>query len=88
MESTSGSDIEVTGKALKAETSSTSGSDIDAGKLMANEVFAQSTSGSSTKVHPILILKGKATSGGDIIYTNVPKKIEKEENSGGSISKH
>lgn len=87
MESTSGSDIEVTGKALKAETSSTSGSDIDAGKLMANEVFAQSTSGSSTKVHPILSLKGKATSGSDIIYTNVPKKIEKEENSGGSISK-
>ena len=87
MESTSGSDIEVTGKALKAETSSTSGSDIDAGKLMANEVFAQTTSGSSTKVNPILSLKGKATSGSDIIYMNVPKKIEKEENSGGSISK-
>ena len=88
MESTSGSDIEVTGKALKVETSSTSGSDIDAGKLIANEVFSQSSSGSSTKVHPVLILKGKATSGSDIEYLNVPKKLEKEENSGGSVSKY
>lgn len=88
MESTSGSDIEVKGKALKVETSSTSGSDIDAGKLIANEVFSQSSSGSSTKVHPVLILKGKATSGSDIEYLNVPKKLEKEENSGGSVSKY
>lgn len=87
MESTSGSDIEVTGKALKAETSSTSGSEIDAGKLMANEVFAQSSSGSSTKVYPIISLKGKASSGSDITYKNVPKNLEKEESSGGTISK-
>ncbi|CAM3948015.1 head GIN domain-containing protein [Flavobacterium antarcticum] len=88
MESTSGSDIEVTGKALKVETSSTSGSDINAGKLIANEVFSQSSSGSSTKVHPVLSLKGTATSGSEIEYVNVPKKLEKEENSGGSVSKY
>jgi hypothetical protein len=88
MESTSGSEITVSGKALKAETSSSSGSDIDAGKLMANEVFSQVSSGSSTKVYPILILKGKASSGGDIKYKNIPKNIEKEENSGGNISQY
>lgn len=87
MESSSGSDIEVTGKALKVETSSSSGSDIDAGNLMANEVFAQVSSGSSTKVYPIILLNAKASSGGDITYKNVPKRIEKEESSGGSISK-
>lgn len=88
MESTSGSELEVTGKALKAETSSTSGSDLNASNLLANEVFAQSSSGSSTKVHPIISLKGKATSGSEIEYTNSPKKLEKEENSGGSITKY
>lgn len=87
LESTSGSDIEVTGKALKVETSSSSGSDIDAGNLMANEVFAQVSSGSSTKVYPIILLNAKASSGGDITYKNVPKRLEKEESSGGSISK-
>lgn len=87
LESTSGSDIEVSGKALKMETSSTSGSDIDAGKLIADEVYAQATSGSSTKIHPVTSLKGKATSGADIKYKNVPKNIEKQESSGGSVDK-
>lgn len=86
LESSSGSEIEVTGKALKAETSSSSGSDIDASKLLANEVFSQSSSGSTTKVNPILSLNAKATSGSDIKYKNVPKKLEKTENSGGTIS--
>ncbi|WP_051224385.1 GIN domain-containing protein [Flavobacterium tegetincola] len=85
MESSSGSEMKVQGKALKAETSSSSGSAIDAENLMANEVYAQVSSGSSTTVYPILLLKGKASSGGDITYTNVPKRIEKEESSGGSV---
>lgn len=85
MESSSGSEMEVSGKALKAETSSTSGSALDAGKLMANEVFAQVSSGSSTTVYPIVSLKANASSGGSINYTNIPKKLEKEESSGGSV---
>lgn len=87
MESSSGSEIEVTGKALKAETSSSSGSDIDAGRLMANEVFSQTSSGSSTNVYPIISLNAKASSGSSISYKNIPKRMEKEESSGGSISK-
>ena len=86
LESSSGSEIEVTGKALKVETSSSSGSEIDASKLLANEIFSQSSSGSETKVNPILSLNAKATSGSEIKYKNVPKKLEKTENSGGSIS--
>ena len=87
LESTSGSDIEISGKAIKMETSSTSGSDIDAGKLIADEVYAQATSGSSTKIYPVTSLKGKATSGADIKYKNVPKNLEKQESSGGSVDK-
>lgn len=88
MESSSGSSIGVRGKALKAETSSSSGSDIDASELIANEVFSQTSSGSSTKVNPVLILNAKASSGSSINYKNIPKTLEKEESSGGSVSKY
>lgn len=88
LESTSGSTIEATGKALKLETTSSSGSTIDAKDLMANEVIAQTTSGSSTAVFPILKLTAKASSGSSIDYHKVPKTIVKEENSGGSVSEN
>lgn len=87
VETTSGSSVEVTGKALKLETTSSSGSILDASKLMANDVVSQSTSGSSTTVHPILSLDGKASSGSYVGYKNIPKTLTKEESSGGSVSK-
>lgn len=86
IESTSGSSIEVGGKALKVETSSSSGSTIDAKNLMANEVFSQTTSGSSTDVYPIVKLEAKASSGSNISYHKIPKTVSKEESSGGSVS--
>ncbi len=86
IESTSGSSIEVGGKALKVETSSSSGSTIDAKNLMANEVFSQTTSGSSTDVYPIVKLEAKASSGSAITYHKIPKTVSKEESSGGSVS--
>ncbi len=86
-ESTSGSEIKVSGKALHLETQSSSGSEIDASNLAANEVYAQSTSGSSTTVKPIVKLDAKASSGSSIDYIQEPKNITKEETSGGSIDK-
>lgn len=88
LESTSGSTIQATGKALKLETTSSSGSSIDAKDLMANEVIAQTTSGSSTAVYPILKLDAKASSGSSIDYYKVPKTLVKEETSGGSVSEN
>jgi hypothetical protein len=84
-ESSSGSDIMIEGKALKLETSSSSGSDIDAKNLLTNDVIANSSSGSSISVHPILSLNAKASSGGDIIYYNNPKEINKKTSSGGDV---
>lgn len=84
-ESSSGSDIMIEGKALKLETSSSSGSDIDTKNLLANDVIANSSSGSSISVHPILSLNAKASSGGDIIYYNNPKEINKKTSSGGDV---
>ena len=54
---------------------------------MANEITSEATSGSSSKVYPIELLKAKASSGGSIDYNHSPKTISKEESSGGSISK-
>ncbi|POY36480.1 DUF2807 domain-containing protein [Flavobacterium alvei] len=85
LESSSGSEIEARGKALKLETNSSSGSHINAKALMANEVFSQSSSGSSTSVYPILKLDAKVSSGSSIDYYKVPKTLSKDISSGGSI---
>ena len=81
-ESTSGSEIKLSGKALTLS----SGSEIDAKDLAANEITAQSTSGSNTTVNPIVLLNAKASSGSSIDYVKEPKKVIKEETSGGSVS--
>ena len=87
-ESTSGSNIDISGKTLKLETASSSGSHLNAESLLANEVFAQSTSGSTTQVHPLVKISGKASSGSSIQYDGNPKTVEKEESSGGSVSEN
>lgn len=86
-ESSSGSSIIVKGKALKLTTDSSSGSDIEAQGLLVNEVVSHSSSGSSTDVHPIVSLIGKASSGSSINYDGSPQSVVKEESSGGSVSK-
>jgi hypothetical protein len=87
-ESTSGSNITISGKALTVSTKSSSGSTTDAGDLMANNVVAESTSGSSTEVHAAVTLSAHASSGSSVDYNGNPKKVSKEENSGGSVSKN
>ncbi|UGS24639.1 head GIN domain-containing protein [Flavobacterium channae] len=86
-ESTSGSEIKVSGKALTLDTKSSSGSEINAKELASNEITAQSTSGSNTTVNPIVLLNAKASSGSSIDYIKEPKKVIKEETSGGSVTK-
>lgn len=85
-ESTSGSNITLSGKALKFKAASSSGSEIDADGLLANDVNAQATSGSSVGAHPLVSLNAKASSGASVDYSGHPKTIEKEETSGGSVS--
>jgi len=86
-ESSSGSTITLTGKALNLETNASSGSIINATDLLANAVISNSSSGGSIIVHPIVSLKADASSGSNINYTTVPKSIQKNSNSGGSITK-
>jgi hypothetical protein len=83
--SSSASNQTIKGKTLRLETSASSGSEIDTTELLANEVTANSSSGGSILVHPIVSLKAEASSGGTISYNSTPKSIQKEEHSGGSI---
>lgn len=85
-ESSSGSNITVSGKALNLKTVTSSGSEIDAEELAANEIIADASSGSFTKVKPIVKLKGTASSGSSINYYQKPKTLIKEESSGGSVT--
>lgn len=86
-QSTSGSTLNIKGKALCLTTRSSSGSTFDGSELIANEIDSESSSGSSTKVNPIISLIGKASSGSSIKYSNSPKTVTKEESSGGSVYK-
>jgi len=85
-ESAGGSTISMSGKTLKLRTASSGGSEINAANLLANEVHAEATSGSSLEVHPLLNLIAKSSSGSSIDYKGTPKNISKEETSGGSVS--
>jgi hypothetical protein len=85
-DSSSGSSITINGKALKMETTASSGSEINATKLLANEITADVSSGASINVHPIVSLLAEASSGGDISYDIQPKSIQKKTSSGGTIS--
>ncbi len=78
----------MSGKALEVTTASSSGSSIEAEKLLANEVTSQSTSGSSSIVSPIVSLKAHASSGSSIEYAKTPKNLAIEESSGGGVSKN
>jgi len=86
-ESSSGSNMTVKGKTLKLETQTSSGSHIEAGELLANDIIADASSGSTSLVHPLASLKATAGSGSNIRYNNDPKIINRNESSGGSVSK-
>ncbi|RZJ30444.1 MAG: DUF2807 domain-containing protein [Flavobacterium sp.] len=85
-QASSGSQLTLKGKALSLDTSSSSGSSIGAANLIANDVTAQASSGSSTEVHAALSIDAKASSGSSVEYRGAPKKVARHESSGGSVS--
>ncbi|WP_178984834.1 head GIN domain-containing protein [Winogradskyella helgolandensis] len=83
--STSGSDIELSGSTITLIAEATSGSDIDASKLKAETSNVKVTSGADISVNTSKALTANATSGGDIKYYGNPEKVNKSDNSAGSI---
>jgi len=86
--STSGSDIKVTGTTTNFMAEATSGSDIDASNLKAEISNVKATSGADISVHTSKELTANATSGGDVKYSGNPKKVNKSDNSAGSVKQH
>lgn len=86
-DASSGSNQTLSGKALKFTATTSSGSEIDAEALMANDVVANASSGSSMQVKPLVSLKAGASSGASIKNYGTAKSITEDETSGGSISK-
>jgi hypothetical protein len=85
-ESTSGADMKLSGEAINFKVSTTSGSNINAYNLRARNCDAHATSGSGIKLNVTEKFVGKATSGGNIRFKGDPKRAEKSNNSGGSVS--
>jgi len=86
VDGSSGSSTKISGKALEGEFSISSGGNIDAQDFLINEITAGASSGGNLKVHPILNLDAKASSGGTIYYYNEPKNINQQTSSGGSVN--
>jgi len=86
-ESESGSSLTLRGKALTLKASSDSGSSLDAEELIANDVVAEASSGSSASVRPAVSLKASASSGASISYSGNPQNVTVDRDSGGDVTK-
>ena len=83
--STSSSDIRVSGTTKSLFAEATSGSDIKASDLIAETSKVKATSGADISVNTSKELTARATSGGDIRYSGNPEKVDKSDNSAGSV---
>ena len=84
--SSSGSAIELTGKALKTAYNASSGANINASELLTNETTANASSGAFIGTNTIVKLKAEASSGGNVTYFKNPSEIDVQESSGGNVS--
>ncbi|MDO9036842.1 MAG: head GIN domain-containing protein [Lutibacter sp.] len=85
-ESSSGSSITIVGKSNSFTANSSSGSSINAKDLKTVNAITKASSGANIDVNVTGKLTAKASSGADIDYEGSPETINKETNSGGSVS--
>jgi len=86
LDTSSGANVKLAGKAIYFKVSSSSGSDIKAYELETETCVASASSGSDIKVYVSDSFEGKATSGAGIKYKGNPKIVQKNNNSGGSVN--
>ena len=75
------------GKAENLKASASSGSDLQAGDLIANHVDASASSGGDVLIHAVKSLKANASSGGDVSYKGNPETEDVSTSSGGDVKK-
>jgi Putative auto-transporter adhesin, head GIN domain len=86
-DSSSGSDLKLSGKTNTLYAEASSGSDIKAGSLTAISSQVKASSGADITVNTSKELIAKASSGGDITYYGNPEKVQKSDGVSGSIRK-
>jgi len=87
IETESAGSVKVNGKAITLEAAAASAGNIDAEKLLSNDIIASASSAGIIKIYPLVSLSADASSGGSINYYNVPKNLNKKSDTGGSINK-
>ncbi|MDP2069589.1 MAG: head GIN domain-containing protein [Lutibacter sp.] len=85
-ESSSGSNITIVGKSNSFTANSSSGSSINAKDLKTVNALTKASSGANIDVNVTGKLTAKASSGADIDYEGSPETVDKETNSGGSVT--
>jgi len=85
-ESSSGSSITIVGKSNSFTANSSSGSSINAKDLKTVNALTKASSGANIDVNVTGKLTAKASSGADIDYEGSPETVDKETNSGGSVT--
>lgn len=85
LDTSSGSDAQLSGRVVNFEASSSSGADISCSELVAEHCKVSVSSGSDAEVHATQSLKASASSGGDIRYRGNPAHKDIVESSGGDV---
>ena len=85
-DASSGGAVTVSGRTRDVTTKASSGSNLNAADLKAENARANASSGASIKVSASVSIKADASSGATVRYTGGATDIKKNENSGGSVS--
>ncbi len=88
LDTSSGSDAEISGRTDRFEASSSSGADISCDDFVAKYCKVSVSSGADAEVHATEELRASASSGGDIRYKGNPKRKDINESSGGDVYRY
>ena len=85
-DASSGGSVLVSGRTRNLTAKSSSGSNVNALSLKAENAIADASSGASIKVSASISVKAEASSGATVKYTGGATEVKKSESSGGSVS--
>ncbi|QKX06043.1 DUF2807 domain-containing protein [Aquimarina sp. TRL1] len=83
----SGAAMTLSGKVNSHDASASSGAHINAKELISKKASASASSGSGIKIYVKEAFNGSASSGANVAYYGNPKKVSKNDSSGGDVIK-
>lgn len=85
LNASSGAGLKIDGTCEDGKANASSGSDLDAEKLLCATMDANSSSGSDLEVHASQSIKANASSGSDLTIYGNPAEVDQESSSGSDI---